>query len=110
VAHGFRRVPVAEVGAFEGEVGADAEFVAGFGAEDGTVVTDADAQGSRGEAEGCGADGLDQGKLAGNGAGWRWAGQEELPWNRIPATFLRGPSCSSYRMAGPPAGKKIYDG
>jgi hypothetical protein len=72
MADGFRRVPVAtEVDSFQREVGSDADLVAGFGTEDGAIVANAEAQGSRSGAEGggLGADGLDQGKFAG-GAGW----------------------------------------
>ena len=72
MADGFRRVPVAtEVDALQGEVGSDADLLAGFGTEDGAIVANAEAHGPRSGAEGggLGADGLDQGKFAG-GAGW----------------------------------------
>ena len=68
----FCRVPVtAEVNRFQTKVRGDKDFTAGRRAKNGTVVANAEPQGSRGGTErgGLGADGLDQGKFAG-GAGW----------------------------------------
>lgn len=72
VSYGLRRVPVAaEVDALEGEVGGDAEVVAGAGAQNGAVVADAVNQGGAGaEGRGLAANRLDEGELGGDRAGW----------------------------------------
>jgi hypothetical protein len=63
VADRLRRVPVAaKVDVFEGEVGGDGDFFAGFGLEEGAVVADSEAQGG---ASGLfsGAEGGDEGEF-----------------------------------------------
>ncbi len=70
VTGGFGRMEIAvEVAAFEREVGRDADFVAGFGTDDGAVIADAGNQG--GSPSGCGAaaDVVDNGKFTGEDAG-----------------------------------------
>lgn len=102
MANRLRRMPLPpKMPALQREVRCHTNLVTGRGSKNSAVVADTQAHSPR---PGPGPrsltpDRLDQLKLTRNYSGWRWAGQEKLPANRIPATFLPRHGCNFYDLA-----------